>query len=54
MKSEVIKKVAVILELTEEEARWLRDISQNQWSKDETPEDRAIREAFFRAVESVR
>jgi len=54
MKSEI--KISVTLELTEEEALWLRDVVQNPLicsDQDETTYNYEMRSKFFNAVKDV-
>ncbi len=53
MQSEVITTTKIVLELTEEEALWLRDIMQNPLGMEDDNEsktDKEMRKAFFDAL----
>lgn len=56
MKSKINTKTTILLELEEDEAKWLRDLLQNPLhglSPDEEPaEDRMMRGLFFRNLEN--
>lgn len=45
-----ITKTVLVLELTEEEARWLHDFVQNSRVEVETVQDSTMRERFFTAT----
>jgi hypothetical protein len=57
MDVKIIKDVKVALVLTEKEATWLKNISQNPIGydrlEDEPTEDRNIRMAFFTALNRI-
>lgn len=52
-KSTAIKTVKIILELSEEEAEFLRDITQNQLVDIETKQHKSCRESIFKALVSA-
>ena len=54
MRSKTIRSEKYVLELTEEEARWLRSVMQNPLSDEaESDEFNAMRSKFFEAVQSA-
>lgn len=50
MESETKQKMSVIVELSQEEALWLKILVQNPIRNDESAEDREMREKFFDAL----
>lgn len=55
MKSYSERTVKVTLELDEEEAQWLRELTQNSQSVgEETTRENTIRQKFWRALENLR
>lgn len=53
MKAKVKKKPTITLEMTLEEASYLRELTQNPLIRTESDKDRKIREATFHALTSV-